>query len=69
MVRVWKVFCTSAAIQGERAPHSKPPFWTRLFAGVGVQVAGVLVVVMELVDVVEVVTVVLGVGWQEPMEI
>ena len=35
----------------------------------GVQVAGVLVVVMELVDVVEVVTVVLGVGWQEPMEI
>ena len=42
-------------------------FWTRLFAGVGVQVAGVLVVVVELVDVVEVVTVVLGVGWQEPM--
>lgn len=34
---------TSAATQGAR-PHSKPPFFTRLFTGVGVQV-GVVVVV------------------------
>lgn len=37
------MLATSAATQGAR-PHSKPPFLTRLFAGVGVQV-GVVVVV------------------------
>lgn len=39
----WKVLDTSAAIQWSRPPHSKPPFWTRLFVGVGVQVGEELV--------------------------
>ena len=67
MVRVWKVFCTSAATQGESPPQAQRPCVPRVGAGGGAQGAGgLLVVVVELVDVVEVVTVVLGVGWQEP---
>lgn len=31
------VWVASIAIQGER-PHSKPPFWTTLFEGLGTQV-------------------------------
>lgn len=30
------VLTTSVGIQGERPPHSKPPFLTRLLVGVGV---------------------------------
>jgi len=37
------VFVSSVATQWSRPPHSKPPFWTRLLGGVGVQVGGGLV--------------------------
>ena len=57
---------TSAATQGER-PHSKPPFWTMLLAGVGLHVG--VIDAVEDTDVCVVDRVEAMVGLQEQAEL